>query len=212
MDTRDVAGVTVYHSSDLRLVLLSDHAVLVLPDTASKNFPLEKYLKNLQKGKKALTENARFSKFVGSLSEDYRVCGLAVTDGELMSEFYEEIETDAPAELLEAVKGMKEIEATVKSRRKKGDSGEPVETIAVNLEATFENRTDAKELASFVVAQVKNGIAELEGALPGFDLPIIQPMIDIMKSIKVSSEVKTGTLRVDFPSGTDLLGGFFSSG
>ncbi|MCZ6794630.1 MAG: HEAT repeat domain-containing protein [Planctomycetota bacterium] len=193
----EIAGVTVYKSRNVSVVLLSENSVLLLPDprTASMRFPLEEYLKNFAAGKKALRESKRYSQFLTGLSGNDSVRGLAITDETLMSALHSEIANDpsTPADVAKAIKGLKEVELTV-TQLKDGKS-------RVRFEGEFNSNEDSKAITAFLDARIKEGIAEMEQA----PLPFMKSWIDMMKGIRVAAEGKKGILRLETNLGFEGL-------
>jgi hypothetical protein len=192
----EVAGVTVYNAPFLRVALLSDRSVLLLPVMASLRFPLEDYLKNLAAGKNALAGKERLSQFLAALkgNEKELVRGLAITDETLMSALHQEIQNDpgTPAEVAKAVKALSEVELTVT----------PIadEKTRVRFEGIFGSPEDSRALTEFLEQQIKATIGEMEQMMQQIQIPVLQTMVDILKAIKLSAEGKRGILRLEMPA------------
>ena len=204
--TSEIAGVEVWEAPFMRLVLLGERSVLILPAEASLRFPLEEYLKNYAAEKNALAENARFAKFLATLDQPFNLRGLAVTDESLMSALNTEIENDAPAEVSDAVKGMQELELTAR-RQKDGKT-------AVRLEGLFGDKKQSKALSDFFRQGLDAQIAQMEEFAEMVNLPTFKTMLTLMKSIQISAEGKRGILRVEVPglSLSELLTGVVGGG
>jgi hypothetical protein len=188
----ETAGRKVFTSIGGRLLTLDDHTVLILPPSASKDFPLVEYLAAFKDGKQTLRSVPRWAKFLETLKAgSAAVRGLAITDASLMSEIYGAMdsESDVKPEVRDAVKGMKELELDIS----------PIEgsKVRCRLEATFAEGDHAKNLADYLKSSIQEGIASMEQASAQIDIPQIKIGLDIARAIKVSSEGKKGILRLD---------------
>lgn len=197
----EVSGHTLYNSPFLRLVLLSDRSVLLLPTVASTQFPIKEYLKNLSEGKKPLRSDKRLARFLGSLDDKMIVRGLLVNDDKLLTEdarteIEGEFERELPEDVFKAFQSMKEVEITaaVTSESKK----------RVRFEAEFSGSKAPEVVVGFVRGKIQEGIIELEtkakemAGFPPFPR-VLQTMAGILKAIKLSAESKKVILRFDLP-------------
>lgn len=185
--TSEVSDYTVHNSAFLRLVLLDDHSVLILPVVASNHFPLSDYLASLRKGEKTLREEKRFARFLDTLGDGTPVRGYAITDEKLMGDIYQEIRSGSPQYLSDAIEAMTDLALTI------ADAGE--DKMRLRLEASFSSEEGAKDLAGFLRTQIDNGIREMEQMAQQFPMPGIQAALDIAKAIVVSAEGRRGILR-----------------
>ena len=203
----EVSGQRIFKSREVRIVLLDDVSVLLLPDEASAHFPLEEFLEAFKGGKKALRTEKRWDKFLGTIVEGSILRGLVITDEQLMSEAYKEIENSPVAQnLKDALKGMTEIEVEFSATESmKG---------MYRLEAAFTEATLAKDMADFVKGQIQEGIRSMEqmvadmGGNKAFT-DTFQKTIDLLKGIRVAAEGKKGILRGEADLSTLLSPRFF---
>ena len=197
----EVSGFTLYNSVFLRLVLLSDSSVLILPTIASSQFPVKEYLKNLAAGKKPLRKDKRLSRFVDSLDDPMLVRGLVINDDKLLSEearaeMENEFQREMPEDAFEALKNLKEIELTVAPLQ--GDEKKQ----RVRFEGAFSRAKSAEVFAEYFRGLIDQGVAELENLAQAGLVPfagLLETMTDILKSIKLSAEGKKAILRVELP-------------
>ncbi|HZN60019.1 MAG TPA: hypothetical protein VFD71_18250 [Planctomycetota bacterium] len=184
-------GMKVFTSPFARIVPLDARTVLVLPQEASKHFPLAEFLDDWKAQKKALRSEPRWDKFLGTLQEGSSVRGLAITDDTLMAEIYKAMEgdPDTPADIRSGVKGLREVELDVA----------PLEDSRVRyrLEGAFASAEDATHIVDFMKDQIRNGIQEMEQSLSRVDIPMIRKMLEIMKSIHISADGKKTIFRLE---------------
>lgn len=188
----ELQGRKVYTSVGGRILLLDDHTVLYLPSEASKHFPVAEYLKSFAESKKTLRSDARWAKFLETLSGPAIARGLALTTSVLLSEVYSELDTNGgnvPAEVTSGVKGMKELELDV--------SQIEGTKCRYRLEGSFSEAEQAKGLSEFLKTQIQTGINELEQAVAQFNIPAMKIPLQILKSIQVSADGKKGILRLE---------------
>jgi hypothetical protein len=189
--TTEVEGSTIYNSAFLRLVLLSDSSVLILPIMASNKFPLAKFLKNYNAKTDSISKSERLALFVKTLEQPFYARAIALTREKLMKQMWAELE-DAPENVATSVKGMQELELTLTQ----DDEGKAT----IRLEGVFDSKDNAKVLSDVVKDGVKEGIAQLEQTAAQIDLPMIKTMLDAMKTIKVTAEGKRGIFRMNVPA------------
>jgi len=193
--TTEVAGSTVYNSAFLRLVMLNDSSVLILPIMASNKFPLARFLENYNDRADAVSRSERLALFVKTLEQPFRVRGLAITGEKLMKQIWAELDS-SPADISTSVKGMRELELTL-SQDGEGKS-------AIRLEGQFDSKESSSKLAEIVDGNIKTAIVELEEVAAQFgdlgtSIPMFTTMITVMKTIKVSAEGKRGIFRMEVP-------------
>ena len=175
----------LFSSPFLRLVVLSDRSVLILPHLASTNFPLENYMENLPRRKKPIHMEPRLARFVEASKDDIPVRGFVITDEGLLGELYPMIQGDAPAEVFDAIKAMRELSITQTLL------GE--DQVRFRVEAKFSKNGAAESLAAVIRQGVDQGIQELEGVVQQF--PAAQTILDVLKAITVTGQDKSGVFR-----------------
>ncbi len=185
--TTEVSKTTVYNSPFLRVVILDDRSVLLLPVMASNFFPLQKYLANFEAEKDAISENARLKQFISTLEKPFQVRALALTDENLMKEVLTEF---GAGELGDALKGMKEVEFSL-AKTEKGHQA--------RVEGLFDKTDNAKVISTLISNSAKEALTEIEGLLQNVQHPVLKSMADMLKSVKTSAEAKRGILRADLP-------------
>ena len=191
----EVSGQKVYNSPFLRLVILSEDTVLILPVIASLRFPLEEYLANVAAGKEPLKEDERFRRLLAALDDPMVARGLVITDETLAGEAYAELERELPADVFSAIKAMGEVEITL------ADAGGKMRARA---EAGFRDAESAEQLVRFLQGKVAQGIDELEVQKQNVPpIPMLARMMDlslqVLKSIRLVAEGKKGIARLELP-------------
>lgn len=198
---REIEGFTLWMSAVLRIVVLDDRTVLLLPVVASSHFPLDTYLADLRAGKRSMRREKRLARFLDTLADDVPVRGLAITDVTLLGELHAELRGFAPAAVSKAVEGMEDLSLTISETE--GDK------LRVRLEARFGEAEDAEVLAGVVRDGVSSAIRELEGVAETF--PPLATVLDLMRAIRVSARERQAVLRLTTKrrGWEDLLGGMF---
>jgi hypothetical protein len=196
----DVAGKKALISEHLRIVLLDDHHVILLPQNASDNFPLAEYVSALAAGSKPLRGEPRWAKFLENAGSSGRA--LVLLQASLIPpEQYANMERDAPSpEVAAALRGWKELEAEAKAMDSK--------KVGLRLEAEFAEAKHASDIAAFVKGKLAEAIGEMEtqsAHLAGTPMEaMMKSGLEILKSIQVTTEDKKGALRAELDPGTLL--------
>jgi hypothetical protein len=189
-DVKETAGKKVLVSGALRIVLLDDHHVVLLPSRASDNFPLEEYISAHSAATKPLRKQARWARFLGTLGSSARA--LILMQASLIPpEGYADLERELGPDLVTAFKGWKEIEAEAKAADSK--------KIGVRMEGEFEEAKHAADLSALVKGKVGELLAESErmvAQMAGTPAErMMKDALDVLKSIQVSAEGTKGILR-----------------
>jgi hypothetical protein len=188
------SGFTVFNSPILRLVLLSDHSVLLLPQIASGTFPVSEYLGNLTAKKQALANKEEWKGFFSALGDGTPIRTQLVPDDDFTSEMFAELQRELPPDAFEAVKGMEKVAGTATPV---GD-----DSMLVRFESRFAKSDQAKAFGDFLTGAIAQGVAEIEremeqmkeflGSIP----PMITTVLEMMKGIQISPDGPNMVLRV----------------